>query len=148
MHSSSPTPSKNLICHPAPDDKRKYVRDIGRILVATHGKRKFYRPRQVKEAHRRSTWADLDFSCWGMSVYSSHRDFDDYHRSTAEVCDYTAMKSQMLEGISTSDVHLSELPEVDIDISWLDFGIFEGILTGVGEFFSAIAEGIVDGIDV
>src|SRR5688572_29919112 len=100
---SSLTPSKNSFCHPSPADKRKYVRDIGKILVTTHGRRKFYRPRQVKEAHRKSTWADHDFSCWGMSVYTSHQDFDDYHRTTGEACDYTQMKSHMLEGISTSD---------------------------------------------
>lgn len=135
----------NTNCPPAPPDKRKYISDIGKILVKDYGKKKYYKPRQIKEAHRKSTWADsLDFSCWAMSTYSSHRDFDAYHEQTGEVCDYTEMKAEMLEGISlTSSVHLSELPDIDMDASWLDFGeMFDGILEGIGEFFSAIADGM------
>jgi hypothetical protein len=132
-------------CHPAPANKREYIRDIGKILVARYGKKKYYKPKEVKEAHKRSTWVEgMDFSCWAMSTYSSHKDFDTYHQQTGEVCDYTEMKSTMLEGISLSEgVHLSELPDVDLDVSWLDFGaVFDGLLEGIGEFFSAIAEGI------
>jgi hypothetical protein len=133
------------ICHPSPVDKRKYIRDIGQILVKKYGKKKYYKPRQVKEAHKQSPWYDgVDFSCWGMSTYSSHLDFDLHHEKTGEVCDYAEMKSTMLEGISQSeDVHLSDLPQINMDVSWLDFGIaFDGILEGVGEFFSSIADGV------
>jgi hypothetical protein len=78
-----------------------------------------------------------------MSTYSSHSDFDTYHQETGEACDYTAMKAEMLEGISLTDsVHLTEFPDVDLDASWLDIGgIVDGILDGIGTFFSAIGEG-------
>jgi hypothetical protein len=53
------------------------------------------------------------------------------------------MKAEMLEGISLTDsVHLMDLPEIDMDTSWLDIGdLLGGVLEGIGDFFSAIAEG-------
>lgn len=52
------------------------------------------------------------------------------------------MKTEMLEGISLGDtVHLSDFHDIDFDVSWLDWGqIFEGILEGIGEFISGIAD--------
>jgi hypothetical protein len=133
----------NFNCPPAPTDKRAYIADLGRILVRDFGKKKYYKPQEVKKAHKKSKWNGLDFSCWGMSTYTSHSDFDKYHEHTGEVCDYSEMKAEMLEGISLTDsVHLTDFPEIDLDASWLDFGgVFSGILEGVGEFFSAIADG-------
>lgn len=131
-------------CPPPPSDKRKYIADIGKILVADYGKKKYYKPKEVKKAHSKSTWSSFDFSCWGMSTYSSHSDFDEYHNQTGEACDYVEMKSQMLEGIALNDtVHLADLPDIDLDASWLDIGdSIAGILEGVGEFFAAIASAI------
>lgn len=130
-------------CPPAPPDKKRYISDLGRILVADNGKKKYYKPEEVKKAHKKSHWSNYDFSCWGMSTYSSHSDFDRYHQETGEVCDYTAMKSEMLEGLSSSDsVHLADLPIDSLDASWLDIGdVLSGVLDGLGEFFSAIADG-------
>jgi hypothetical protein len=130
-------------CPPAPPAKRKYIADIGKILVHDFGKKRYYKPAEVKKAHKKSSWADgLDFTCWGMSAYSSHSNFDTYHQKTGEACDYVEMKTEMLEGISASDtVHLSDFHDIDLDASWLDWGqIFEGILEGIGEFISGIAD--------
>jgi hypothetical protein len=134
----------NFACAPAPPDKRQYISDLGKILVNDYGKKKYYKPEEVKKAHQKSAWRSLDFSCWGMSTFSSHSDFDTYHEQTGEVCDYTAMKTEMLEGISITDsVHLTDMPDIDLDASWLDLGgILEGVLEGIGEFFGAILEGI------
>jgi hypothetical protein len=54
---------KNLVCPPAPPDKRKYISDVGKILVRDYGKKKYYKPNEVKKAHRKSDWSLLDFSC-------------------------------------------------------------------------------------
>lgn len=131
-------------CPPAPPDKRKYISDIGKILVADHGKKKYYKPKEVKKAHEKSQWSAFDFYCWGMSTYSSHGDFDEYHQETGEACDYTTMKAEMLEGISLSDsTHLTDLPDLDLDASWLDMGeTLGGVLEGIGEFFSEILSSI------
>ena len=134
----------NSTCHPAPTDKRKYISDIGKILVKDYGKKKYYKPKEVKRAHKKSAWDHFDFSCWAMSTYSSHSDFDEYHQTTGEECDYTSMKAEMLEGISLTDnVHLADLSEIDLDASWLDLGdVLDGVLNGIGAFFGAILEGL------
>ena len=132
-------------CVPAPTNKKEYINDIGRILVKEYGKKKFYKPKEVKEAHRKSKWYDyLDFSCWGMSTFSSHTDFDKYHQESGEVCDYIEMKAEMLNGLSVSSTsNWLEVPDLDLDASWLDFGdIFDSVLEGIGEFISGIFDGI------
>jgi hypothetical protein len=134
----------NFVCPSAPTDKRKYISDLGKILVKDYGKKKYYKPKEVKKAHQKSQWSDFDFSCWGMSTYSSHSDFDNYHQETGEICDYTTMKAEMLEGISLTDsIHLTDLTEIDLDASWLDIGeLVGGVLEGIGEFFSSILSSI------
>ena len=79
-----------------------------------------------------------------MCTFSSHSDFDAYHKMTGELCDYGAMKTEMLSGLATeTSVDWLTLPDLDIDASWLDFGdVFEGILEGIGEFISAIFDGL------
>jgi hypothetical protein len=130
-------------CAPAPTNKKEYITEIGKILVADYGKLKYYKPEQVKKAHEKSKWhSGLDFSCWGMSTFSSHTDFDNYHQQTGEICDYVSMKTEMLQGLSLSSAsNLTALP--DIDVSWLDFGeVFGGILEGIGDFIAGIFEGL------
>lgn len=71
-----------------------------------------------------------------MSMFSSHSDFDRYHAETGEVCDYVEMKTEMLSGLSAA-ADWTEIPDLDIDASWLDFGdVFEGI----GEFIGGILD--------
>ncbi|WP_332022123.1 hypothetical protein [Kaistella sp.] len=132
-------------CAPAPADKKKYIEDIGKILITDYGKKKYYKPEEVKKAHRKSKWYDgLDFSCWAMSTFSSHEDFDEYHEATGEICDYTEMKTEMLNGLSASaESDWFVLPDIDIDGSWLDFGdLFCGILEGIGDLAGGILEGL------
>lgn len=123
-------------CTPAPINKKEYISDIGKILVKENGKKQYYKPEEIKKAHRKSKWYDtLDFSCWGMSTFSSHIDFDKYHKETGEICDYVKMKTEMLSELSaTSITDWTDIPDLDIDASWLDFGdLFDGILEGIGD---------------
>jgi len=132
-------------CAPAPIDKKEYITDIGKLLVKEHGKKKYYKPKEIKKAHRSSKWYHgLDFSCWAMSTFSSHSDFDTYHQNSGEVCDYVEMKTEMLNGLSTSsNTDWLDIPNLDVDVSWLDFGeIFEGIFEGIGEIIGGIFDGL------
>lgn len=135
----------NNTCPAAPSNKKEYIQSLGKILVQDYGKKKYYKPREVKKANEKTkNRYHLDFSCWGMSTFSSHEDFDKYHEETGEICDYTAMKTEMLAGFSTegSDAWI-DFSSVDIDMSWLDFGdAFDGILDGIGELFSGILDGL------
>ena len=131
-------------CTPAPVEKKEYITDIGKILVEDYGKKKYYKPEEVKKAHEKSKWYEgMDFSCWGMSTFSSHTDFDRYHQNTGEVCDYVGMKTEMLEGLSLSaGSEIVDTSGFDIDASWLDFGgLFESILEGIGGFIAGLCDG-------
>ena len=132
-------------CNPAPTDKKQYIKDIGKILVEENGKKKYYKPEEVEKAHNKSKWYDgLDFSCWAMSTFSSHSDFDTHHEKNGEICDYAEMKTEMLSGLSASPTSdWTEIPDIDIDASWLDFGdIFEGIFDGIGSLIAGILDNL------
>ena len=135
-----------MSCVPAPTNKKEYITHIGKILVLENGKKKYYKPEEVKKAHKESKWGDIldaiDFACWAMSVFNSRIDFENYHEEIGEDCDYIAMKTEMLSGLSSSsNVNWTEIPDIDIDTSWLDFGdVFDGFLEGIGEIISGIFE--------
>lgn len=132
-------------CPTAPANKKEYIADIGKILLQKYGKQEYYPPEQIKEAHEKSKWNEgFDFSCWAMSIYSSHSDFTDYHQQTGEACDYAEMKTEMLRGLSVSgSSEIPDLPNADIDSSWLDFGeILGNIFEGIGDFIGGIFDGI------
>lgn len=128
-------------CAAAPASKKEFITDIGEKLVSAHGKQDFYTPAEVQEAHRNSKWYhETDYLCWAMSVFCDQSSFNLYHELRGEDCDYTAMKTEMLKGISAD--HLSnptEISDVDADASWLEtFSIADGL----GEFFGSIFDGI------
>ena len=134
-------------CPPAPLNKKEYITDIGKILVEEHGKKKYYKPEEVKKASKKSKFyeaSEIDWHCWAMCTFSSHADFDSYHELTVEICDYVSMKPEMLSGLATnSSADWLAIPDLDIDASWLDFGdIFDGILDGIGDIISGIFDGL------
>jgi hypothetical protein len=102
--------------------------------------KEFYKPEDVKKAHKKSKWFKnldgLDFSCWAMYSFTSHIDSDKYHEQKGEVCNYGYMKAEILCGLSGNSIlNLTEIPDLNIDASWLNFGdVFEGF----GKFISVI----------
>jgi hypothetical protein len=132
-------------CPHAPANKKEYLTDIGKILVNDFGKKKYYKPEEVKIAHRKSKWHNgVDFSCWGMSTYTSHSDFDKYHEQSGESCSYVDMKTEMLQGLSIAEgSEILSIRDFDVDASWLDFGeVFGDIFEGLGAFIAGVLEGI------
>lgn len=103
-------------CAISPADRRRQVQVVGNDLVRHHGKKPYYSVRQVKDANRRQK-IDLDVACWSHATFNTHQDFDDYHRSIGESCDYAAMKSEMLSSVSTA----TDASWFDVDLSWLEF---------------------------
>lgn len=117
----------NKNCPQAPTNKKEYIFDLGKILVKDYGKKKYYKPEEIKKSHQKSKWYDFDFDCWGISIFSSQMDFINYHRETGENCDYISMKSEMLNGLNVttaSDLfNYSELfkrPDFDSDSPFID----------------------------
>ncbi len=113
-------------CAMAPADRRKQVQVVGNDLVKHYGKKRYYTVQEVKEANRRQN-IHLDFGCWSHATFNTHSDFDQYHQSIGESCDYAAMKSEMLSSVSSAtdtswfDFNLSWLEFPDIDFSLFDF---------------------------
>ena len=103
-------------CAISPADRREQVRLVGNDLVKNYGKKKFYSVQEVKAANRRQD-VSLDVACWSHAMFNSHGDFDAYHRSVGENCDYIAMKGEMVSSVS----HDADTSWFDLDLSWLEF---------------------------
>ncbi len=103
-------------CKLSPADRKRQVLLVGNELLKQHGRRRYYSVQQVKDANRRQD-IKLDFGCWSHATFNTHRDFDDYHQSIGESCDYAAMKADMLSSVSTA----SDTSWFDVDLSWLEF---------------------------
>ena len=117
-------------CHIKPADKKAFIGAVGKELVRAHGKRKYYPPVQVRKAAD-SCGYPIDIHCWAYCFFSSPEDFFALHEAAGEVCDYVAMKSELLSDLSSTgrfsllDIDLSWLEWPDIDLSslfdWFDF---------------------------
>jgi hypothetical protein len=99
-----------------PTDRRRQVKLVGDDLVKNHGRKSFYSVEEVKAANRRQG-IGLDFGCWSHATFNSHKDFDAYHQSIGESCDYVSMKAEMLSSVSTA----ADTSWFDVDLSWLEF---------------------------
>jgi len=110
-------------CSISPEDKRYQVKVVGDDLIRHYGKKKFYSVEEVKESNRRNN-IPVDVCCWSHATFNTHKDFDTYHHSIGEVCDYVQMKCEMIESISVSsggnlfnfDVSWLEFPDIDLSI--------------------------------
>ena len=106
-------------CAISPADRREQVRVVGNDLLNTYGRKQFYSVDEVKAANKRQA-IGTDFACWSHAVFNSHRDFDAYHRSIGESCNYVSMKAEMLSSVSNHELD-STWFEFDFDLSWLSF---------------------------
>jgi hypothetical protein len=103
-------------CAMKPADRRRQMKVVGDDLLKNYGRKQFYTVDQVKAANRRND-VGLDFGCWSHAAFNSHNDFDAYHRSLGESCDYLSMKGEMLSSVSNA----TDTSWFDIDLSWLEF---------------------------
>ncbi len=103
-------------CAISPADRRDQVRRVGSDLLKNYGRKQYYTVQEVKKANRRQD-INLDVGCWSHAAFNSHSDFDDYHKSIGETCDYVEMKSEMLRSVSTA----TDTSWFDMDLSWLEF---------------------------
>jgi hypothetical protein len=103
-------------CAISPADRRRQVRLVGNDLLKNNGKKPYYTVQEVKNANRRQG-IKYDFACWSHATFNSHTDFDTYHKSIGETCDYVSMKGEMLSSVSDA----ADTSWFDIDLSWLEF---------------------------
>ncbi|MCX6857502.1 MAG: hypothetical protein NTV80_21665 [Verrucomicrobia bacterium] len=99
-----------------PADKKAFIGAVGKELVRVHGKKKYYKPTEVRRAAD-SCGYPIDIHCWAYCFYSSPSDFVALHDLAGEVCDYAAMKTEMLLDLASG----SPFSPLDIDLSWLEW---------------------------
>ena len=117
-------------CHLAPNDKKAFIGAVGHELVRSHGKQKYYKPSLIRRAADVCGYP-IDIHCWAYCIFSTPEDFKTLHDAAGEMCDYVAMKTEVLADLaggasfSLFDVDLSWLEWPDIDLSsifdWFDF---------------------------
>ena len=115
-------------CEMKPADKKAFVGAVGQELVSKHGKKKCYQPKHVREAAVARGY-DIDVVCWAYCVFCSPSDFAALHSAAGEVCDYVAMKAEVLKDLSPDGT----FDWLDIDLSWLDWPDID--LSSVFEWF-------------
>ena len=103
-------------------EKQKIAAVVGKDLNEQHGKKKYYSQREVRSSLDRYGYA-LDIHCWAYCLFMSHGDFDLYHASIGEACDYTEMKTSMLA--SVTDHQSDSWFDFDWDMSWSDLPDFD-----------------------
>jgi hypothetical protein len=103
-------------CDLAPQDKKKFVGDIGEELVQKHGKRKYYDPSDIQAAAEAGGYA-ADFHCWAYCVFASPDDFRALHEAAGEACNYAAMRAEVLGDLASGDSFASS----DVGLSWLEW---------------------------
>lgn len=113
-----------------PADKKAFISDVGKELVRTNGKKKYYKPEEVRKAADKYGYP-IDIHCWAYCFFSSPPDFESLHEAAGEACDYVDMKTELLADLASGgtfdilDIDLSWLEWPDIDVSsifdWFDF---------------------------
>lgn len=114
-------------CELKPSDKKAYIGAVGEELVKRHGKRKYYHPDDIGRASTARGYP-IDYACWAYCIFSSPSDFKALHDAAGEVCDYTAMKAEVLTDLAGGSFAI-----FDIDLSWLEWPDID--LSGIFDWF-------------
>jgi hypothetical protein len=97
---------------------------VNKDLTKKHGKKKKYTAAEIKEACIDQV-VPIDWMCWAFCMFMDHDEFDFYHASIGETCDYTGMRTEVVEALDASDIDISHLSEAIGETSWLDFFDFD-----------------------
>jgi hypothetical protein len=103
-------------CHVSPSDKKALIGAVGEDLVRTHGKRKYYKPAEVRRSADRCGYT-VDVHCWAYCIFTTPEDFKAIHDALGEACDYAVMKAEVLADLAGG----SAFSLFDLDLSWLDW---------------------------
>ncbi len=84
-------------------------------MVRRHGKKTYYETKEIRRAATARGYP-VDWVCWAYCIFSSPGDFYALHEAAGEVCDYAAMKAEVLTDLAGGSF---EWP--DLDLSWLEW---------------------------
>lgn len=103
-------------CHLEPEDKKALIGAVGEELVQRHGKQTYYKPSEVRRAAEARGYA-VDVHCWAYCIFCTPDDFNALHEAAGEVCDYAAMKAEVLRDLAAG----GSFSMLDLDLSWLEW---------------------------
>jgi hypothetical protein len=116
-------------CELKPHDKKAFIGAVGEELVKRHGKKKYYRTDDIGRAATARGYP-IDWHCWAMCIFSSPADFVSLHEAAGEVCNYAAMKAEVLADLAGGTGAFSIF---DLDLSWLEWPDID--LSGLFDWF-------------
>ncbi|WP_310489537.1 DUF6559 family protein [Chamaesiphon sp. VAR_69_metabat_338] len=93
---------------------RLYARRLGRLLQARYGKQDSYTPLQVKTAIDEAGF-NTNYEGYGLAIYCNDLDFNSYHHSLGESCDYQAMQSEIGQCLFGNNVEFNMTMVLDPD---------------------------------
>ena len=99
---------------------RLYAQRLSRLLQAKYGKQETYTPAQVKTTMKEWGYS-LDYFCYGLAMYCDPIEFNDYHRSVGESCNYETMRGEIsncLFGTEATTFSASSLVESNFDFGF------------------------------
>jgi len=73
---------------------KSYITKLPRLLARDYGSSKTYTPKQVRNTIERSN-LDAYYSCYGVAMFSSRADFDEFHSENGESCNFDAMRAEI-----------------------------------------------------
>ena len=115
-------------CHLKPKDRKAFIGAVGEELVRRHGKQRYYEPSQIRGAASQLGYP-VDIVCWAYCIFSAPADFKAVHEAAGEVCDYTAMRAEVLADLTSGGAFSA----LDVDLSWLEWPDID--LTSVFDWF-------------
>ncbi len=96
--------------------------------MRTHGKQNYYKPADIRRAAERRGYP-IDIHCWAYCIFSTPEDFGALHAAAGEICDYAAMKTEILTDLASN----APFSLFDVDLSWLEWPDID--LSGIFEWF-------------
>jgi hypothetical protein len=96
---------------------RSYAKGLGAELKKRYGEQKQYTPAQVKRTAEQGGY-NVNYLCYALCMYCGPSDFAEYHRSTGEACDYTAMRSEVGERLFGGDSSFDATDVIHAGAGW------------------------------
>ena len=81
---------------------RNYAKKLGCNLRQRYGASRYYSPGQVKTTIMKSEFSS-DWLCYALCMYCDFDSFTRYHVDIGEVCDYSAMQTEVLSLLSVAN---------------------------------------------
>ena len=106
-------PSFIANCYQKRQAIRDYVRRLGRVLRVRHGVQESYSPEQVTAMMRKWGYRSA-YDGYGLALYCTQSDFEDYYASMSDPFDYKITRTELNRYLAFSDIDFSAADVVEL----------------------------------